>query len=198
MNELTASEKQVEQTIKDVSKMFEECVEEIYKGAYPDLEFKIYVTYPKYENSWHAQSMLRLILSSDSADESDLENKMEKEREPIVRCVNKKLSNNYPDVTFCHAGTPVNSPNEAFDLDKSQFLAVIESSLKNNWYIPFLVKLGKGVQIIRNTDWVLETFTEKDIKDLVLLIFSEYNMKSVIEFFNKHRQEIVEYVKNLL
>ena len=57
MNELTEREKQVEQLIKEASQIFKECVLEVYKGYYRDTKFKVYVTYPKYENSGNAKSI---------------------------------------------------------------------------------------------------------------------------------------------
>ena len=204
MNELRERERQVEQKIKDVSKIFEECVQEVYKGYDKATKYKIYVSYPKYDNSGYAKSICRLVVHSDSVDECELKNKMEQEREPIIRCVNKKLSN-YPDEQIFHDGTPVKIHNEVFDLDKSQFLEVIESSLKNNWYGSFVIKSGKVMERTFYADKFLKFITGKDIrehsediKELLLSIFHDYDVKSIKEWFERHSPEIMEQIKNVI
>ena len=82
----------VEQIVKDVSLIFEECLQEIYKGSYPDITFTIYVTYPKYIDVGNAQSILHLRVSSDSANEVDLKNKVEDAQTPVINSMNNKLS----------------------------------------------------------------------------------------------------------
>lgn len=83
---------EAKQMMWDVSQMFEECLQEIYKGSYPDIKFTLYVTYPKYVDVGHAQSMIHLRVASDLADEVGLKNKIINARTPVIDCMNDKLS----------------------------------------------------------------------------------------------------------
>lgn len=192
---------EVTQIVQDVSPMFEECLQEIYKRSYPDITFTIYVTYPKYIDTVNVQSMFHLQVSSDYADEVGLKNKVMDARTPVIDCMNKKLSvyrESQPCIIFGHAGTPINHFQSVFDLDKSQFLETIESSLRNNLYGRFIAKSGQVGKIIFYTTGILNNITGKDIIELVKCIFSHYDESSLKRFIDEHREQLIEQVKNII
>lgn len=194
----------IEPIVRDVSLMFEECLQEIYKGSYPDITFTIYVTYPKYDNVGNARSMFHLRVSSNSADEVGFKNKVKDARTPVIDCVNNKLSvyrksqpDNYSFV-FGHAGTLINQSESVFDLDKSQFLETIESSLRNNLYGRFIAKSGQVGKIVFYTTSILNNITDKSIIELVQCIFPDYDEGSIERFILENGKKLIELIKNII
>lgn len=184
--------------------MLEECLKETYKNSYPDLKFTVYVTYPKYIGEGNAQSMIHVKVASDLSGEAGLQNEVINARASIIDCVNKKLliyresqPNNY-DIVFGHDGTPINHALNVFDLDKSQFLETIESSLRNNVYGRLIARAGQVGKIVFYTTGTLKNITGKDMIELVQCICARYEDSSLKEFIDEQGKELIELIKDII
>lgn len=195
----------VESMIKDVSVIFVECLQEIYKGSYPDITFTIYVTHPKVTHPNNIQSIIHYKVSSDSSGEVGLKNKVKDAQQPVIDCMNNKLlvykksQHIFSDIMFKHAGDPINHSLDVFDLDKSQFLETIESSLRNNVYGYYKVKAGQVGKIVLLTILnIAGNITADVLIKLFKCINPNYDEKSIEKFLNEQGSELIEQVKNII
>lgn len=198
----------VEQSVKDVSDMFAECLQEVYKGYYPDTRFDIYVSYPKVVNSFNKfQSNIHLRVSSDVVDQVELNNKVAATRYPVIDCVNNKLKSYQDDFpldpsqsysfAFTHNDSLENHPSEIFDLDKSEFLHIIETSLKSNFYAK-IYNIKDVVKELFFIERMIEFITDRDIRDFILYLYRNYDESQIDDFIKNHGRIIIDTVKEII
>ena len=197
-----------EQSVKDVSKMFEECLQEVYKGYYKDTKVQIFVSYPKFINSFYEfRSHLHLKVLSGSGDQDELNNKVSESRQPVIDCVNNKLQSfkvddpSYPGLSysavFAHEPSLKDLQPKPFDLDKSEFFLHIETALKRNFYAN-IYNIKDVVNRIIYVDIMLELITDMDIRDLISYIYRQYEKSRFDELMNEYGQEIVDYINGII
>lgn len=197
----------VEQSVKDVSDMFAACLQEAYKGYHPDTRFSIIASYPKFVNSYKLESNLHLMVSSELADQNGLNNKVVETRHTVIDCVNNKLQSYKVGLPLdavssyrfeiTHKGQLKDKQPIEFNQDKTEFLHTIEVSLKRNFYAK-IYNIRDVVKEIIFVERMLNLITEMDIRDLISYLYRHYEKSQIDDFVNKHSQEIIECVKEIL
>ena len=198
----------VEQSVKYVSVIFEECLQEVYKGYYQDTKFQILVSYPKSINSFYEfRSHLHLKVLSGSGDQDELNYKVSESRQPVIDCVNKKLQSykiddlSHPGLSysavFAHNPSLKDLQPKPFDLDKTEFFLHIETALKRNFYAK-IYNIKDVINRIIYVDIMLELITDMDIRDLISYIYRQYEKSQLDEFVNEYGQEIIDYIREII
>lgn len=199
---------EVERSLESISDMLLNCLQRAYRGYHPDTTFNIFVSYPKAINSTNkVQSDIRVNVSSDLAGEIDLSEKIIQTRQQVIDCVNDELkSHNKEDgliYTFVHNPSSETQPPKLFDLDKTDFLYHVEASLEKNLYakiynIKHAIQKRRPIEKIIYINTMLDLITDKDIRDLILYLFRQYEQSQLNEFLIEYLPYIIEVVKDMI